>query len=406
MKLLRWPVLLVLFFLFACQRQAIQAITIIDGNQIHQLVTSERLPTSLLNQAGLHLAGRDIVLLNGGPVAINQPIPTELTYTLQIRRAVALSVNGKIIQTTASTVSEALSQTGAQIYAADKIDPPADTSITSSLKVIYIPSGELTVSVDGQQTQIRSAAATVGAAVAGAGIPLLGLDSSQPSENDALPSNRQIQMTRVSESILLAEKSIPFETDYQQSANVDLDQQKIIQPGQLGLSVSRVRIVYDDGQEVSRQNDSLTVVRPPQDQIVGNGTKVVIHTATVNGVQIQYWRAVPMYATAYSPCNSAMTGCSYGTKSGLPAGKGVVAVDPSIYDLMVGLHLYIPGYGSAVVGDIGAGYILEKLGIAGRTRWIDLGYSDAECQEACDQWGTWVTIYFLAPPPANIPPLN
>ncbi len=232
-------------------------------------------------------------------------MPTAQTYTLQVRHAVALTVNGKIIQTTAQTIGEALSQAGAQLYASDQINPPIQTPITGTMTVKYIPSHALTVMADGKPLQIRSSSATVGGALAEAGIPLLGLDSSQPSENEALPSNGQIQVTHISESILLSEKSIPFKTDYQQSANVELDQQQILQAGQPGLSVSRVRIVYQDGQEVSRQNESETVVRAPQDQIVGYGTKVVIHTTTVDGVQIQYWRAIPMYATSYSPCRSA-----------------------------------------------------------------------------------------------------
>jgi uncharacterized protein YabE (DUF348 family) len=133
-----------------------------------------------------------------------------------VQRAVALTVNGKIIQTTASTIGEALSQAGAQLYASDQASPPIQTPITGPMTVKYVPSRALTVTVDGMPLQIRSSSATVGDALAEAGIPLLGLDSSQPSENEALPSNGQIQVTRISESILLSEKSIPFKTDYQQ----------------------------------------------------------------------------------------------------------------------------------------------------------------------------------------------
>jgi len=396
MNLLRWLMLLILFFLSACQPQTTQTITIIDGDQIHHLITSERVPASLLTQAGSHLAANDIVLLNGKPVALNQPMPTEQTYTLQVRRAAALTVNGKIIQTSASTIGEALSQAGAQIYASDKIDPPADTSITAPIKVIYIPSRELTISVDGNLMQIRSSSATVGGALAQAGIPLLGLDSSQPSENETLPSNGQIQVTRISESILLSEKSIPFKIDYQSSPDVELDQQKIIQPGQPGLSVSRVRIVYQDGNEIARQTESETVVRPPQDQIIGLGTKVVLHTISAGGTQTQYWRVIQMYATVYC-------GCLAGTKSGMVGGKGIVAVDPSTYDLIAGQRLYIPGYGFAVVGDIGGGYIIEQKHGISRTRWIDLGFNnEADTNASTDMTG-WVTVYFLAPAPATIP---
>ena len=137
------------------------------------------------------------------------PCPTARTYTLQVQRAVALTVNGKIIQATAQTIGEALSQAGAQFYASDQINPPIQTSITGPMTVKYVPSRALTVMVDGTPTQIRSSATTVGGALAEARIPLLGLDSSQPSENEALPSNGQIQVTRISESILFQKNPFP-----------------------------------------------------------------------------------------------------------------------------------------------------------------------------------------------------
>ena len=358
------------------------------------MTTTERVPASLLTQADVQLAANDIVLLNGNPIALNQSLPTAQTYTLQVQRAVALTVNGKIIQATAQTVGEALSQAGAQLYAGDQINPPIQTPITGPMTVKYVPSRALTVMADGKPLQIRSSSATVGGALAEAGIPLLGLDFSQPSENEALPSNGQIQVTRVSKSILLSEKSIPFQTDYQQSADVELDQQKILQPGQTGLSVSRVRIVYEDGQEASRQNESETIVRAPQDQIVGYGTKVVIHTTTINGVQIQYWRAVSMYATSYSPCRSGGSKCYSGTSSGQPVQKGEVALKYSWYLAMEGQKLFIPGYGFATIEDVCGGCVGKP--------WVDLGYSDSDYQD----WSQNVTVYFLAPAPATIPSLN
>ena len=77
--------------------------------------------------------------------------------------AVALTVNGKIIQATAQTIGEAISQAGAQLYASDQINPPIQTPITGATTVKYVPSHALTVTVDGQPLQIRSSAATVGA---------------------------------------------------------------------------------------------------------------------------------------------------------------------------------------------------------------------------------------------------
>lgn len=396
MKSLRWLAPTIFLFLLACQPQTPTTVNILDGEQVHTLTTTERVPATLMAQAGVILAPADQVLLNGYAVPLEQPLPSAKTYTLQIRRPVTITANSQQIQTVAQTVGEALMESGAQIYAADKIDPPADTLITNALTIIYTPSQELTVTVDGKQIHIRSAARTVGEALAEAGIPLLGLDVSQPSENEALPQDGQIRVVRVSESLVLAQKSIPFNSDFQSSADVELDHQDVLQPGQPGLAVSRTRIRYEDGTEVSRITESETVVRPPKDRVVGYGTKVVVHTAMVDGVQIKYWRAVQMFTTAYSPCNSAGESgqCYSGTSSGKPVQKGVVAVKYSWYLNMQGQALYIPGYGYATIEDVCGGCVGKP--------WVDLGYTDAQYAQEGDQWGKYVTVYFLAPPPPNI----
>ena len=112
------------------------------------------------------------------------------------------------------------------------------------------------------------------------------------------------------------------------------------------------------------------------------GTSLVMHTITVDGVTIQYWRALSMYATSYHPSEVGDI-----TASGMPLKKGVVAVDTSLIPFYT--QLYVPGYGAAVAGDIGGGVI---------GRWIDLGYSDDDYVP----WHSWVTVYFLWPPPDNI----
>jgi 3D (Asp-Asp-Asp) domain-containing protein len=135
--------------------------------------------------------------------------------------------------------------------------------------------------------------------------------------------------------------------------------------------------------------------------LVVRGTKIVDKATTVDGVSLSYWYTTQMYATVYSPCNSGTAdgSCSTGTASGLRAGKGVVAVDPALFAVLNGQRLYIPGYGHAVIGDVGGGYIVEQnLGIS-RYKWIDLGFDDNNIQ---DMTG-WITVYFLSPAPAAIP---
>src|SRR5258708_4124110 len=323
---------LLLLILFACQANAGETVTILDGGQVYAGPISDRIPTNILAQSGLKLRPGDKVLFNGSPVSSDEALPPSRNYFLQVLRAASLVVNGKEYLMTAGPIAGALQATGTQLYSADQLEPPGESFISGGLSVRYSPAHVLSVMADGKQTQIRTSALTISSALAQAGIGLLGLDYSQPAEDRPLPQDGIIRVIRVSEAIILAQKSIPFTSQFQASPDVELDHQEILRPGQPGLTVSRSRIRYEDGKEVARLVESETVVRPPQNRLVAYGTKVVLHTASVDGVTLQYWRTVQMYATAYSPCNSGVKGqCFSGTSSALPAATGVVAVHPPLY---------------------------------------------------------------------------
>lgn len=369
-----------------------------DGEQIHIVQSSERAPLILLTQNGIVPQPNDRVLLNGVPVPIDKQIPATDSIQLQLRRAVNLTINSQMIQTSALTVGQALSEAGYSLNKNDLLDPPAETPITQSLTVTYAPARDLTIYVGETVLYIRSAAGTVGEALAEAGIPLIGFDTSSPLENDPLPADGQIRVVRVYESISVALEPIPFTTQRIESADVPLGQEETIQPGVNGLAMIRTRIRYEDGKEVSRKAEDQTVMREPQARIVKSGTQVVL--APVGGnLPYDYWLATEMYATVYSPCASGTGGCSYGTASGARAGQGIVAVDYSIYSYLAGMRVYIPGYGVATIGDTGGGPIIETAFGVPRTKWIDLGFNEGEMRNM----NGWVTVYFLAPAPAEVP---
>ncbi len=397
MRFLRAASLAFVLFLFACRPQAPYRVAVVDGGQLRVVLTNELTPAAILARAGIQLGAADQLLFNGYPVSPGASLPG--AGTIQVQRAIGIWINGRSVQTAARTIGEALAQAGTQLRAADSFSLDSGTVITGPLALQYSPARELTVKVDGHEDRIMSTAATIGAALAEAGLPLLGLDYSKPGENEPLPADGQIQVVRVSESLVFAQKSIPFQSEFKDSAEVELGQVQILQPGIPGLAVSRVRIRYEDGQEVARVTENEAVVRPPQDRVAVQGTKIVLRTITINGVTFQYWRQMQMYATTYSPCESGTGSCSTGTASGRPAGKGVVAVDPALYAYLNGQQLYIPGYGKAVIGDIGGGYIVEQMTGVSRYRWIDLGYND----NAIGNMSGWITVYFLAPAPATIP---
>ena len=402
MKPLRWLAFSLVLLLFSCQSNSPQSITILDGETILNVNSNSRTPLLILTEAGISPQPTDRVFVNGILFALDQSITAKESVQLQLRRAVALTIispqGEQTIQTSALTVGQALREAGFLLNINDILSPPAETTINAAMTVTYSPARDLVITSGDKAINIRTAAGTVGAALAEAGIPLTGLDTSSPLENEALPDDGQIHVTRVYESISITMESIPFEEEFVDSVDVAFGDEKILEPGVNGITMVRTRIRYENGAEVSRETEEKTVLREPRKQVVASGTKVVMVPAG-GEIPYEYWFATEMYASWYSPCNSGTGSCSYGTASGAPAGFGIVAVDYSIYSSMAGMQVYIPGYGRATIGDTGGGPIIETTFGVPRTKWIDLGYND----NAVGGLSGWVTVYFLAPAPAEIP---
>jgi 3D (Asp-Asp-Asp) domain-containing protein len=248
----------------------------------------------------------------------------------------------------------------------------------------------LQVTSGGQTVTIRSAAPTIGQALADACMPLEGLDYSTPAEDQPIPANGQVKVVHVREDISLVQTAIPYTTSYVPDPNTELDQSSVVTAGQYGIQVSRLSTRYEDGKQVSQKTDSSWVAKAPVAEERGYGTKVVVRTLDTPNGSIQYWRAITVYATSYSPCRSAASRCYYGTSNGMKVQQGVIGVTRTWYNLMEGQQLYVPGYGVGTIADTGGG-------ISGQY-WIDLAYSDDNYVE----WGNNVTIYFLTPVPSSI----
>ena len=393
MKIYRGLALAISFFLVACQPSTQPTVTIIDNGQEYTLETEERVPSALFELAGIDITQNDLVLFNGLPIPPDEPI-LAAPITLQVRRAVTVTLitpeEQEQIQSSAFTISEILAEAPYWLYANQTVEPSPNSPITDGLTITVSNPQSITIRADEKVVEILSSAQTVGEALAEAKIPLLGLDYSLPPENEALPGDGQIKVVRVNESVILAQKPIPFESELIAAADVPLDQTQILSPGETGLSVQRIRVRYEDGKEISRVTEDETMVRPPKTRTLGYGTKVEINTTTVNGVKIEYWRAVQMYATSYSPCRLGTSTCGSTTASGKQLQKGVVALSTNLYFSLKGQSLFIPGYGFATVEDACGG-------CAGKP-WIDLGFSDNDYEP----WFSWVTVYFLTPVPQNI----
>jgi uncharacterized protein YabE (DUF348 family) len=367
-----------------------------DGEKTHWLWASRHTPRQALNQLSLNLSTGDQLQTLNKTIDLDQLLDSDSSQAYQIVRAsqIDLMVDGEQITLTsiAPTLGSALWEAGIQLSESDHLTPPAETRLNGQpVEARLERARPIVIQTKGQETRYRVVASTVGEALAAAGFALEGLDTSVPPEEAPLPVDGRIRIVHYDEEILLEQETQPFGLEYRPLDSIDLDTQQVVQTGEYGIVARRVRILYRDGEEISREIEDEWVAKQPQARVIGYGTRINLRSVDTPAGPVQYYRAVQVYATSYSPCRIGIAGqCSDRTASGATLQKGVIGVIRSWYNVMRGQRVYIPGYGFATIEDIGAG-------VSGQ-HWVDLGYSD-------DDWVGWArpaTVYFLAPVPANL----
>ena len=368
---------------------------LVESTGLRQVVVSaSEHPADLLKLAGQALFVGDWVQVNGLPL-LSDLLPAR-TEHIALEPAIPIRLEqGDRIQTVfsaAPTVGQALWEAGIRLYEGDRLIPSPETTLDRPVTVMLTRARPLQIDIGEIVVVGRSAAPTVAQALSDIGTPLGGLDYSIPAPGEPVPEAGQIRLIRVSEQVQLEQRPLPFETLYQPLDNLEIDQRQFVEPGTYGVVAEQVRVRMEDGLEVSRAIEGQWVAQEPADEIIGYGTQIVVRSVATPDGQLEYWRAVQMYATSYSasragvPLNHPWFGI---TASGKPLTKGLVAIDRSL--IPFGTRMYVPGYGFAEAADTGGGV---------RGRWIDLGYDDDNYLP----WHQYLTVYFLTPtpPPSSI----
>ncbi|MDH7484816.1 MAG: ubiquitin-like domain-containing protein [Anaerolineae bacterium] len=381
-----------------------------DGQTLVQR-THARTVAQVLDEAGLRLGSHDELWLNRQPATLLSELPPRqldgdaprfarghvwdnhqaVPLRLSLRRAVPITVDDGgmpfVIQTTAPTVGEALLREQITLYLGDRVMPGLGSRVSAGMRIFIQRSTPIAIRVDGHTVKTRTRQETVGDALAEQGITVVGLDRVSPPMSEPLVDNLVIEVTRVREAIEIEQEPIPFASVWVPDDNLELDHQRLDEAGAEGVTKRRLRVVYEDGLEVSRALEDVWVAQEPVARVLAYGRKIVTRTLETPEGTLVYWRKVRMAATSYSASTAGKSPDhpSYGrTRLGQPMRKGIVAVDPAVINL--GTRVYVPGYGSGVAGDTGS---------AIKGRRIDLGYDDNNLV----LWNRWVDVYLLAPPP-------
>lgn len=367
----------------------IAAYLIYIGGDLSSLYAADPIPANVLLQAGIRLFPQDRVQMDGVEIDAQSAQPWRGQHTIQLARSRLIQIllpdgSAQTVSVLSADPQAIRWELGLPALAAE-IEPQQGAAGAETYRVV-LPT-EYAAPASPVVTISQS---SLGKLLAGVGEAPQGLDF---FTDQTLPGNGSVDQApvqRVEEQLVTSPKSLPYQSRAEMDDTLELDQQKVTQSGQYGVAMQLTRSRLRDGEVIATNVEQETIIQPPVDEVTGYGTKINIHTLDVGGTSIEYYRAISMYATSYSPCRSGTTGCSYGTASGEKVRKGIVAVIPRWFAYMSGAQVYIPGYGFAIIGDTGGG-------ISG-TDWIDLAYTDDEFIA----WHSYVTVYFLTPVPDNI----
>lgn len=156
-----------------------------------------------------------------------------------------------------------------------------------------------------------------------------------------------------SRSLNTVNKDIPVQVIREKDDTLALGEERVVKVGQTGSEQVQVETLYNNGAVIKTNDLSKQVITNMTPTIIKEGTREVTTSSNVAG---RASRAIVMEASAYL----ASDGDGYGiTATGIPAVRGVVAVDPDVIPL--GTRLFIPGYGEAVAADTGGAIIGNKI---------------------------------------------
>jgi len=317
------------------------------------------------------------------------PLPARL----RLQRAVPVTIDDGglpfTLYTTAATVSEALIAGHVTIYLGDSVLPSLDSPVSADLTVYIERSTPIVVFADDETLKTRTRQETVGDALAEQGISLAGLDRVSPSLATPLLDNMVIRIARLREATEIEQELIPYDSAWIADDGLEIDHQRLDDPGQEGVTNSRFRLVSADGLEATRSLEYTWVAQEPITRTLAYGRMVVTRTLETPEGPLVYWRKIRMSATSYSASTAGVSPDNpyFGyTRLGDPMRHGIVAVDPAV--IRLGTDVYVPGYGQGYVGDTGS---------AIKGKRIDLGYDD----DNLVLWSQWVDVYLLAPVPPS-----
>lgn len=341
-----------------------------DDGAVTQIRSAMPTVEQMLAEAGITLGADD---------EMDTPMETALAddMAIHIIRAKTITIDtgdGNQVQTLLAkgTVQQALDKAGVTLGAEDEIDTALDTDITGDMAVNITRAKQISIQAKAGNKTVLLASGTVKDALDKSGLAYDTEDEITPALDSRIKDGMTIKLVRLTIKHVTHTEKIAFETIEKKSNRVERGDTEVSQKGVNGVRTIKEKVVYKDGAEVKRVEESNEVTKQAVNKIVLIGTGPPMNPAVKGLPETPTSKMIIRKVTVDQI--TAYTHTGRRTATGKWPKVGMCAVNPRVFGY--GTMFYVPGYGYAVAEDTGANNSSEVS--------IDL-FMDTK--EDCLRWG-------------------
>ena len=211
---------------------------------------------------------------------------------------------------------------------------------------------DITVTVNGQTAQYKTAKSSVDEMLSGWGVTLEEKDVVKPGINAALKDGTDVRIDLYEVSQETVSEETDFKTRTEYTSDLMEGETEVTKEGVKGEDKVTYEIITLGGVEQSRREIGRETVKKPVTEVVAEGTAV-----SYNGVK--YSRVITVVATGYTHTGNR-------TATGTWPHRGTMAVDRGV--VAMGSYGYVPGYGDVHAEDTGGAIRGNRIDLFFNTR--------------------------------------
>jgi uncharacterized protein YabE (DUF348 family)/3D (Asp-Asp-Asp) domain-containing protein len=293
-----------------------------------------------------------------------------------MKKSIVISIDGNesTVTTFRKDLKSTLKKQNIVLGPKDKITPGLDSILNNGDKIYIKRAVTMYISVDGREIETATSDETIEDMLNTEGITYSLLDKVSPLPTNSIEAGMKVSITRVETKILKEYNPIDFSTVINKDNTLVNTVKKVAQEGKPGEKELTIRVIFENGKEVSRKVIQELVTKHPTDRILVHGTlsaptlsrggSPARETFAINTPEaLSYKKVLRCVATAYS---SEQPGIGTRTATGTtvrrnPNGYSTIAVDPRV--IPYGTRVYVEGYGYAIAEDCGGAIKGNKIDV-------------------------------------------